>query len=272
MKLEFYSLLEDYSSIPSPSRSSEHIPAWFTSIKRDKSPTVSNEQLKALGMADFQIQELLKLRTGEHSQVHSAPSVKTCPGIIDWMKSGFVISAWTDFTIKIKGDDEIKCIAKDKLFDRTIGYLPVDQFVSHTQSDIKRTMSLYSPWYCKTPPGYSLMQLPLLYHFYPGWSCAAGMLSTDVYHSLNQQLLITRAEGTITISKGTPLAMYVPFKREDWEIEVREPTYVEVKNQEGVHEICASGPGKGVKMYRDMEKAGSRCPFMKIKNFLAGGS
>ena len=273
MKAEFYSLSHGIGDIPHPVKSSRYIPEWFSSINRSKIDPIHEQlvkkKLQESGMPEEKIQQLR--RWMEPYDIHNIPTIKACPGVIDWLKCGFIISAWTDFSIKIS-QDGFEHEVGDSTFKDTCCHMPSEQFASHTNSAVKHTLSLYSPWWCKTPPGYSLMQLPLLYHFHPHWSCSAGMLSTDVYHSLNQQLLITCSEGSISIPKGTPLVMYVPFQRGKWEVEVRSPTQEETENQQKIHKISHSGPGKATEMYRKMEKTGSRCPFMKIKNFLSGNS
>ena len=60
----------------------------------------------------------------------------------------------------------------------------------------------------------------LFYYFNPIFETLSGILPTDKWHQTNQQMLIKKSafekSSEIIIPKGTPLATYIPFKREEY--------------------------------------------------------
>jgi len=82
-----------------------------------------------------------------------------------------------------------------------------------------------NPWYIKTPPGYSCLFVPPLNNpddrFFP----LAGIVQTDTFtHEINFPIVINGdkyPELKTVIKKGTPLVQVIPFKREDWKMEVK---------------------------------------------------
>ena len=47
----------------------------------------------------------------------------------------------------------------------------------------------------------------------------SGVIDTEKHHEINQQI-VQKKDGTINIKRGTPLCMYLPFKRESFNFEV----------------------------------------------------
>ena len=57
----------------------------------------------------------------------------------------------------------------------------------------------------------------MYYNYSEDFEVLPGVLHTDVYHTINQQMCIFK-EGEFLIKKGTPLAMYVPYKRDNFDL------------------------------------------------------
>ncbi|MEM6279719.1 MAG: hypothetical protein AAF733_09590, partial [Verrucomicrobiota bacterium] len=77
-----------------------------------------------------------------------------------------------------------------------------------------------SPWYCRTPPGYSIRILPCFYFFEYLWTTLPGMVHTDRYHSTHADVIFDIEEGQIVIPRGTPFAHIGPFRREFYDLDV----------------------------------------------------
>jgi hypothetical protein len=69
------------------------------------------------------------------------------------------------------------------------------------------------PWRIITPHGWSVLQLPLFYHFNREWSVLPGVIDTDIHNEINQQVLYHGSGRAITIKQGDPFVLYVPFQR-----------------------------------------------------------
>jgi hypothetical protein len=100
---------------------------------------------------------------------------------------------------------------------------PNSQFLDHVQTDYTLIFKPISPWHIRTPKGYSVIQLPMYYHFNDQFDVLPGTIWTDMHHEVNPQMGIKK-KGRYTITKGTPLAMYIPFKRESTNLKMSEYT------------------------------------------------
>lgn len=167
----------------------------------------------------------------EMAELKDATTVKGCPALPDYFQQGFVLPMWADSTLEY--DEETTMYRWD------VGRAGVpytwsmhgnDQFLDHVpdanfQGDKARFIfKADCPWRLITPPGYSTLQLPMFYHYNAEFSVLPGVIRTDSYHELNQQLLIHKPNEKIFIPRGTPLVHYIPFKREEYEIKVSPPT------------------------------------------------
>ena len=166
-----------------------------------------------------------------------AGTYKSCPGMLDFFKDCVVLPMWTDVVIaanKETGDWAFKCSMdafKIEIHDNA-------QFLNHTPSWIQngsvQVFKFPCPWLMKTPPGYSVLQLPMFYHFDRNFTVMAGTIRTDIYHEINQQVLFHITDNDqinpdtnmyeTMIKAGTPLSMYIPFKREEYDLDIRDST------------------------------------------------
>tara|TARA_B100000959_G_scaffold249648_1_gene277559 strand:- start:283 stop:1107 length:825 start_codon:yes stop_codon:yes gene_type:complete len=166
-----------------------------------------------------------------------AGTYKSCPGIQDFFKDCLILPMWTDVIIAAdgKGDWAFKCSMdsfKIELHDN-------NQFLNHVPpwlQDVSiQVFKFPCPWLIKTPPGYSVMQLPMFYHFDRNFQTMAGVIRTDIYHEINQQvcMMLTPENAKphpdtnmheIMIKAGTPMSMYIPFKREEYDLDIRDST------------------------------------------------
>ena len=118
------------------------------------------------------------------------------------------------------------------------------------------------PWRMKTPAGYSTYQFPMQYHFNPDFDVPAGAIWTDEYHLINPQLII-KHYGEIKIDRGTPLCVYVPYKREP-----NDTFHYEIKRRDEECEILEQKSTLMVQTkflggYKEMQKEKGGCPMHK---------
>jgi len=163
-------------------------------------------------------------------------TVKTCPAMMDWFSLGFVIPMWCDTILRYdKKDNKWSWNTPSKKY--TWDVHDRAQFLNHAPSwvgdEIGMTFKAICPWYAKTPPGYSLIQQPMFYHFNRSYTVLPGILDTDFHHELNQQVMFhTNEKKEITIKRGTPLARYIPIKREIFEMDMHTRTEKEQAEME----------------------------------------
>lgn len=148
-------------------------------------------------------------------------TVRQCPSFPDFFSSGYVIPMWMD-----------SILSYDKVLDRwSKEHAPVvdwafhgnQQFLDYTEARLfgKESSFVFKtecPWMIITSPGYSVLQLPMFYHFNKEWSVLPGIIDTDIHHEVNQQVLYHGNGEKVLIERGTPFVMYIPYKREDFNL------------------------------------------------------
>ncbi len=150
-------------------------------------------------------------------------TIKLCPAIHDWFNTGWVLPMWCDLHIELFEDGALGVPGGKQYSFRTphpdfqgglmdnityITWLPKEQ----QENGAVGFINLECPWRMKTPPGISCYQFPMYYHFNQDFEVPPGPIWTDVYAQVNPQIIIKRY-GKITIKRGTPLCVFVPYER-----------------------------------------------------------
>jgi hypothetical protein len=152
-------------------------------------------------------------------------TVKVCPAFPDLFSAAYIVPLWCDLIFDYNnGEPRARTSAPD-LF--SVSFHSDGQFLNHAPSSVRAStvavMKLQSPWYVRTSPGYSVLQLPAFYEFDPRVTVMMGAIRSDVHHEINQQMMVHH-RGSFVLERGTPIAMYIPFKREKFAFSVQEIT------------------------------------------------
>jgi hypothetical protein len=155
-------------------------------------------------------------------------NVKICPSFPDYFSKGFIIPMWTDSILFVDTDEEGRDIWRWRTSSGLFSWQSHDKYqylqdVPHTYFG-KESYFVFKtrvPWFVFTPEGYSLYQLPPFFHFNEDFSVIPGVRDTDIYHEMNVQLVIHSKKKEIFIPRGTPLAHFIPFKREQVELDIK---------------------------------------------------
>ena len=181
-KIEFVSTIEGLESIEEclPKPAKHFIPQWFKDIP-NKDPM----------------------------------TVKICPSFPDYFSQGYILPMWTDVKLQAIGDSWNWETPTDKVSWENHAN---EQFLNYTKANFNgiEAQSVFKavcPWKIITPPGWSVLQLPLFYHFNQEWSVLPGVLDTDIHHEINQQVLYHGNGNQIIINRGDPFVLYIPYKR-----------------------------------------------------------
>ena len=193
-------------------------------------------------------------------------TVKICPSVQDWFSQGYVLPMWFDVHINIKENGEVivrnlknNLIGSSTFMDnRTyISLLPKQQ-----KNQAVAVFKPDCPWRMKTPAGYSCYQFPMWYHFNPDFEVPPGPVWSDEYHMINPQIIL-KHYGEIKIKRGTPLCVFVPYKREP-----DDTFHYEIKIED---EECQRLDQKSILIpatkfiggYKEMQKEKGGCPMHK---------
>ena len=142
-------------------------------------------------------------------------SVKVCPSFPDYFSQGYILPMWSDVQIIYNGADWSWRAPTDKF---SWNMHTNEQFLDYVQpsfngNDAQFVFKATCPWKIITPPGWSVFQLPLFYHFNKDYSVLPGIIDTDVHHEINQQVLYHGNGNPVSINLGDPFVLYIPFKR-----------------------------------------------------------
>ena len=185
-------------------------------------------------------------------------TVKNCPSFSDYLTEGFVVPLWCDLKIKIT-ENNFEYNTPDNAFTFTTHIN--EQYKNYIPDNAKQNCAAIvkpnCPWRVKTPPGYSLWQFPMYYNFNPIFEVLPGVIWSDIYCEINQQMAF-KNYGEYFIKRGTPLAVYIPFKRQEFECEIQNSTEENRKWESESYTIVRSKFTGGYKLQQDKTK---KCPF-----------
>lgn len=203
MKVRFNTTVEALKEIAPIQPAIKFIPEWFK-----KMPLQYMEKLTNIGQG-----------IGA-----SMSSTRNCPGIVEYFKQGYVVPLWSDLLIDIsRKNNELKYAWEFADSDYQLTEHFHNQFLDYApryaQEKIHMIFKLINPWTIKLPKGYFIYQLPMHYHYDSNFHVLPGIIPGDSYSELNPQLCITK-EGQFIIERGTPIAHYVPVKRENFTLDV----------------------------------------------------
>ena len=215
-----FKVIEDFKdSIPNPIPASKAIPEWYKKMSKsvyskEQDPKRFNVAMDSEGLG----------RNGH--------TIKECPPIRDYLCSGYIIPLWTDILVGKKDDTEIFSWP-DGDYEWVKGH-PLAQVKGSVLVEEMRGNSavnkLSSPWYIKTPPGYSCLFFSPRYHK-KKIDILPGIVDTDVYHEINFPFFY-RGEDRDMIARGEPVIQLLPFKRENWNHKITVMDPIEIKKSQ----------------------------------------
>lgn len=197
-------------------------------------------------------------------------TAKTCPGIVDYFSHAYVLKMWTDvvFTIEQRENGTYNFGVETPSngnfkFDSHLREQYQDYIPQEVRDYNTWVVKAVSPWKLETPPGYSVLQLPMYYHYNRDFEVLPGVIDTDYHHEMNQQMMFFQP-GKYTIKRGTPLCMFIPFKRQEYDLVCEEGTVEDEKNDFRSFLWVASKFGSGYRQkqkYHKEKNKQSKCPF-----------
>jgi hypothetical protein len=189
-KISFISTIEGLESIEEclPKPAKHFIPEWFKNVPIE---------MTELGV--------------------TFKTVKACPSFPDYFSQGYIIPMWTDAILNYNKENN-EWAWQTPTVESKWEIHPQAQLLDHTDVSFSGaganfTFKAVCPWRIITPPGWSVLQLPLFYHFNQDWSVLPGIIDTDIHSQINQQVLYHSDKKEIKINRGDPFVLYIPFKR-----------------------------------------------------------
>ncbi len=158
-------------------------------------------------------------------------TIRACPAMHDWTKSGWYLLANRDIEVLCGSDRESlsdeNFTTRDPSgkgysspthpsdqFDNAFDYIKDGEF-----GHVKDAFKCRNPWNIITPKGYSTYYVdPFLFQneYFATWQ---GIIDTDEFNvnqDNSQIIFYPKVNHSFTIPAGTPLCQIIPFKREEW--------------------------------------------------------
>ncbi len=161
-------------------------------------------------------------------------NIKSCIPVRDYLTCGYAILTSQDIAV------EAKIIGNGPIIDWAwrlergqFGEHPAP-ITAHGRHQVKgspiekelvkdKIFKYNTNWRIQTPKGYSCLFLPIEYQECL-FQALPAIVDTDVFHEMNFPFKFRGEEGSYTVQAGTPVVQVVPFKRENWEMELTEWT------------------------------------------------
>ena len=182
-------------------------------------------------------------------------TIKLCMPFLDALTAGYVLKHSCDITInqqvvnpKFPEEGEsmwlieptnsawLDAVLKFGAKTNRDDYHPIEQLGGETggcpyikQNHNQPFLKLINPWIIKTPPGYSCLFLPIINQQNENFTPICGVVDTDNFYSPVNFPIILHKKGTFEIKKGDPIVTVIPFKRDNWKMELKKQEEEKVK-------------------------------------------
>ena len=170
-----------------------------------------------------------------NSESPPQPTAKSCPGIFDYMRAGYIVPMWSDMCFR---SYENKC---DWLLPGIITTNIPNMATMHEYQQVEGApfledgctalVKLNSPWYVNVPKGVSLLLTSPFYHINNDFTVVPGIIDADLEYLPNKEvncfIKLNKPNVTIKLNQGQPLLQIIPFVRTDYEFENNVPIEIE---------------------------------------------
>jgi len=219
MNIVFTNILGINDIFP-PEPASKNIPDWY----KDIDSYVYGEK-KPTGKAE------------------NSSTIKRCMPVFDVINSGYIIKTAADIYVSQREsfDVEGKSLGIHPFYEWSsfdaINFHPIEQAPNHPHKNghMISYPKFINFWGIETPKGYSCLFVQP-FHRDSVFTILPGVVDTDKYvQPVNFPFVLNDIKWEGLIPAGTPIAQVVPFKREDWNMEIGTKSNIEKTNQ--VHNL-----------------------------------
>ena len=202
--IKFYPFSEETRSVfPEPTPSSKNIPEWY---KRQPAYGVPEEGQMKVGS--------------------SASTVKRCMPVFDGITSGYTIYIPCDIFIDATNPDKltwsVPLVASQMKRDLVSSHSPeqVSEYPLETDKYHKELFRILPFWAVGTAKGYSCLFMQPFHRDPVPFRVFGGIIDTDAFIADGHYSLQIEKGFKGVIERGTPLVQVIPFKREEWKMEI----------------------------------------------------
>ena len=158
-------------------------------------------------------------------------TIVRCPGIVDLLTTGYIVTTWHDFDVNIDKDGAMYFVAPDERTTKLLGdknSLQAQNGDSMAKHIPKRPWShpnilkINTPWNVIAPKGVKFMIIPLPYTELLDFESNIGILDPGYSTELNIQGYVNLGPGNHSFKAGTPIAQIIPMSSESFTTTIRD--------------------------------------------------
>ena len=162
-----------------------------------------------------------------------SPTAKSCPGIFDFSRAGYILPMWADMYFRwhegdLDGWDMMSAGIVNDLDDAVNrhDYKQVSE-APFLENSCHAMVKINSPWYMQVPKGVSLFLTQPFYHNNNDFTVCPGIIDPEMDRISNKELncfiKLNIPDKTIKIKRGQALMQIIPFVRAEYEFENNVP-------------------------------------------------
>jgi len=197
-----------------PSTSYSVIPKWYREADRFAKDITGEYYNAPKNMCPFP-------KEGTTDDFGKIPTWKACPAIMDGFSTGYVLKTPCDVKFFKNKDGQIDVeVSEARYKDFVTRRPPMAQF-HHPLGYYRYHFAWQPDWGLEVPEGYSCLYMTPMNRFDLPFLNTTGVVDNDKVHLSGTFpfFIVDGYEGTI--SAGTPYMQILPFKRENWESEIK---------------------------------------------------
>lgn len=202
LKITFIPVMENYEErLIAPEAASRHVPEWYTSLAQHNK---SNDERTL-----FPVNHI-----GTDGAV---VGTKMCPPFLDAMTAGYMYLLEDDLYVDVNEDGFPTLSWKGSILlvdKRPVVDLPVPNNTHPIHYGWRMN------WYYQTPPGYSVLITHPMNRTDLPFQVLSGIIESDIWGLPVFITFFLNRDFRGMIPKGTPIFQMIPFKRDDWQMEV----------------------------------------------------
>jgi hypothetical protein len=195
---------------PRPIPASAMLPDWWNNFTPFE-VTANNPDGKKLSFS--------QIGTSIYGITKRSPNLtpKKCGPMLEALTTGYIVTLWADVFVQYENN-------KPQIYSKTNRpvFLPHGPLASQLEPPFGYTNKVFkymNTWIPQTPKGYSIMITQPFGHINSPLYTIPAVIDTDVSFMELLPPMWLRGGFEGIIKKGTPLFMFVPFKRSNWKAE-----------------------------------------------------
>lgn len=156
-----------------------------------------------------------------HIAGDTIPTIKQCMPVMDILTSGYIIVNPYELTLFPKDEPGNY---EDFNIHSHVDYQPTSHHHKmcpvRIDDNKKHWIKIKHPWTVTTPEGYSCLFLQPFYNFNHDLSLFPAIVDTDKHDLPVEFPGYSMQSKSITLKQGEPLMQVIPFKRDEWNMEL----------------------------------------------------